>query len=72
MGNVYEKLPAALDSRECNLIKRLQLLHQPDVEFHSPGDTPQPDLFVVAVDGGALFGGHIHGGEADIIAKGEE
>ena len=38
--------------------------HQSDVEFHCLANRLQTDPFVVAVDRFALFGGHIHSGEA--------
>ena len=46
------------------------LTHQADVEFYGLGGGFQADALVVAMDGGTLFGGQVHGGEAvDVVAQ---
>ena len=40
------------------------LAHQADVELHRTADDLGADPLIVAVDGAALLGGEIHGGEA--------
>ena len=41
----------------------LQILHEPGVKFHCPGDGLQADLFVDTVDASPFLGGEGHGGE---------
>ena len=47
------------------------LAHQADVELHRTADDLSADPLIVAVDGAALLGGEIHGGEAvNMVADG--
>ena len=49
----------------------LALAHQADVEFHRTADDFGADALIVAVDGAALLGGEVHGGEAvNMVADG--
>lgn len=47
------------------------LAHQADVELHRTADDFGADALIVAVDGAALLGGEVHGGEAvNMVADG--
>ena len=47
------------------------LAHQADVELHRTADDLGADPLIVAVDGAALLGGEVHGGEAvNMVADG--
>ena len=50
---------------------RSALAHQADIEFHRTADDLGADALIVAVDGAALLGGEVHGGEAvNMVADG--